>query len=263
MIGTFLYWISERHHIHVLRQAQQPRPWTDDPIMESVFFTNPYRENDKTTIWFRENIRGPLAHDPRVVFATCVFRWFNWVPTAQVLMGPPNLFLDWDGEEAKRRLRGQERIFTSAHQIGLCTAGTESRLDNIVNHGLARLHSSPPRGPWPSMRAAFECLQAYPGMRAGFVTQEVVKDLRFTDFVHPSDARTWAHPGPGSMRGMWYILDHKPSKEEWLREAIKLLDIAEQRLGMPFELADIEHSLCEFYKYMCVQSGDPIRRRFK
>ena len=51
-------------------EAGLPAPWTDDRILRDYYFTNVYRELDKTTVWFRENVRDPLRDDPRVIFAT-------------------------------------------------------------------------------------------------------------------------------------------------------------------------------------------------
>jgi hypothetical protein len=72
--ARFLYWIRERHSIYLRRKAGKPKPWTDDAILQNYFFTNPYRENDKTTVWFRETIREPLRNDPRVLMATVIFQ---------------------------------------------------------------------------------------------------------------------------------------------------------------------------------------------
>ena len=102
----FVYWIRERHSIHLKRQAGAPKPWTDDEILQSNFFTNPYRENDKTTAWFRTHVREPLRTDPAVILATVIFRWFNLISTGEVLMsgGASNLLLDWSEDEALARL---------------------------------------------------------------------------------------------------------------------------------------------------------------
>jgi hypothetical protein len=53
--SLFWYWISERHSIFLRRQEGKPKPWTDDPILRDYKFTNPFRENDRGTVWLREN----------------------------------------------------------------------------------------------------------------------------------------------------------------------------------------------------------------
>jgi hypothetical protein len=46
-----------------------------------------------------------VRDDPAVRFTTTIFRWFNFIPTAEVLMGgPSNLLLEWSEPEALARL---------------------------------------------------------------------------------------------------------------------------------------------------------------
>ena len=105
-LEVFLYWIRERFAIYQRGQAGCLKPWTDDEILQNYRFTNPYRELDKTTAWFRTMVRDPLRDDPAVVLATTIVRWFNFIPTGEVLMGgSSNLLLDWSEEEALARLR--------------------------------------------------------------------------------------------------------------------------------------------------------------
>jgi len=157
--ARFIYWMMERHRIHLKRQAGLPKPWTTDKVLQSYFFTNPFRENDKTTAWYRENIRIPYTTPPhynpsppnkfpsapslslsRVLFATIAFRWFNFIPTGQLLLGRAlsnlssspkdikafaanrnNLLYHWDMIRAINRLTIHQqyghKIFTGAYII--------------------------------------------------------------------------------------------------------------------------------------------------
>jgi len=85
-LETFLYWIHERHQIYLLKEKGNRRPWSVDAVMNTVYFTNPYRENDKVTKWFRVNMREPLRDDPIVAFTTIAFRRFNCIRTGEVLL---------------------------------------------------------------------------------------------------------------------------------------------------------------------------------
>ncbi len=86
-LKRFLYWIEERHTIHLKREEGEKRPWTKDNVLRNFFFTNPFRENDKVTVWFRQNLRDPLRDKPEVLLATLIFKWFNWIPTGILLAG--------------------------------------------------------------------------------------------------------------------------------------------------------------------------------
>ena len=81
-------WIAEREAIRVRREAGQPKPWTDDPILRAWRFCNIRRENDKVTRWIAQNWREPNAADPDLLFAMAVARLVNWPDTMAVLGYP-------------------------------------------------------------------------------------------------------------------------------------------------------------------------------
>ena len=107
----------DRFHIRLRREANEPPPWTEDLIFREWKFCNVHREHDKTTIWFRENIRDPLKDDaPNVTQATTIFRWFNRIETGEIIK---DLLLNgWDTEECRRRLKDVHPILTGAYKIG-------------------------------------------------------------------------------------------------------------------------------------------------
>jgi len=53
--------------------------------MSRYRITNVFRELDKTTVWFRENVRDPLRNKPQVLLATVLFRWFNTIRTGETI----------------------------------------------------------------------------------------------------------------------------------------------------------------------------------
>ena len=66
--ARFFWWIEERHRIFEKRKRGLSRDWwTEDEILRTYRFTNPYREIDRTTVWFREYIRDPLKDDNKVL----------------------------------------------------------------------------------------------------------------------------------------------------------------------------------------------------
>ena len=135
-VDRFLYWIKERHSIYLKRQAGKPKPWTDDEVLQRYFFTNPYRENDKTTVWFRENIREPLRNKPEVLFATIAFRWFNRISTGELLQSH-RLLTHWQQAKAVRVLekaRGDGlTVFTGAYMIKAGNGPKGCKIGNVCN----------------------------------------------------------------------------------------------------------------------------------
>lgn len=82
----FFEYAREREAVRVRREEMGlPRPWTQDPVIDRYRFCNVYREDDATTRWFREWVRGPLSEKPEVLLATVVFRWFNRIATGDAI----------------------------------------------------------------------------------------------------------------------------------------------------------------------------------
>lgn len=272
----FLYWILERHTIWEKRQRGEPSPWTDDAVLQTVFFTNPYRENDKTTVWFRENVRGPLRTSPEVVMATIIFRWFNYIPTGETVLVPEGLLEAWNTNKAKRRLhtfkQQHGRVFTGAFNISN-SGSTKSKIDRVCEDHIApmwrgRKHLLTCIEQAATMQQAHKCLRGYLGMGgSGFMAYEVVCDLRYTYLLElATDKKTWSNPGPGAKRGLNRVLGRPLGQSvaaDWPEQSVKLLKLAQNRLKtMPeLEMREIEHSLCEFDKYERVRLGEGQSKR--
>lgn len=315
-LEQFLYWIRERHQVHVKRLVGKPKPWTDDEVLQRYFFTNPYREHDKVTTWFRKNVREPLRNDPAVLMATIIFRWFNLPSTGEILLGldaedrecglcgrshrgtgacsscgnphTMELLTRWNPEEAFKRLdrvrkRG-EPVFTGAFMIN-SPAGKpklEAIIERIDNAWADReqlyAHLRDTRN-WAStgghatLQGAHAALLRYPGL-GGFMAYEVVCDLRYTHLLWDApDVLTWCNPGPGAIRGLLRLLERPfekgnnstspPRPKDWDAQMIALLAATRAALPRmpPFEMREIEHSLCEWDKYMRALSGDGRMKR--
>lgn len=276
------YWIEERHRIHILREAGAPKPWTDDEILQNYFFTNPYREDDKTTRWFRAKIRNPWKNKTKVVFATIAFRWFNLIRTGEILKKRGYL-TDWNHRRVLKTLSRERedgnKIFTGAYMIN--SPGGERKLEAICRrvtnvwddrealNDFFREHLCS-----QSLETAHEFLTQYDGL-GGFMAYEVVCDLRYTKWLEKAhDVLTWCNPGPGCIRGLYRIAGEglptksnatsPPRPKDWLDRMEDLLDEANERLAhLSLEMREIEHSLCEFDKYERARTGDgKLKRKY-
>lgn len=276
-LDRFLYWIRERHAIYIRRKAGEARPWTDDEVLQRYFFTNPYRENDKVTVWFRENIREPLHNDSRVVFATVAFRWFNLPSTGQVLK-TAGLLNRWDTATAVKalsKIRDEgNKVFTGAFNISN-SGSTKPKINRVCEDYIQPVWEDRQsllrdlRKPGMTMEAAHARLMEYPGLcGSGFMAYEVVCDLRYTYILeNASDKLTWSNPGPGARRGLNRLMNRPidgPCKD-YQAESVKLLATVSKRLAKlpPLEMREIEHSLCEFDKHERARLGDGhMKRRY-
>src|SRR5258706_9496833 len=78
---VLIYWIEERDRVHCLKASDAPKPWSNDPIFQTTRFCNVRREQDKVTIWIKDNWRNPYEDHPNLAFAMCLARAVNWPPT--------------------------------------------------------------------------------------------------------------------------------------------------------------------------------------
>ena len=268
--ARFFWWIAERHRIFEKRRRGLSRDWwTEDEILRTYRFTNPYRENDRTTVWFRENIRDPLKDNNKVLMATVIFRWFNLIQTGETLV-KNNLHIEWDSELARQEIKKQDQYVTGAYIIK--TPDGKDKVDGVIwcieqilkeeNRLISRFIEC------PRLEMAWEIFQDYPYLGA-FMSYELVTDLRWTHFFqNATDIMRWANAGPGAMRGLNRIhgrdLNYKRKSHNWNAEMYELLQMSTSYLGdksgnmwMPkLEMREIEHSLCEFDKYERVRNGE-------
>lgn len=283
-LKLFLYWMVERHKIYIKKENGDPWPWTKDPILKEYKFTNPFRQNDAVTkelkLRLRE-VKGELGILRRIV----IFRMFNWPPTYD-LLASKGLVDTWNTGKAINVLRKYaaegNKVFTGAYIITnsgserpkidlVCEAINEMiKWDNRILSNIKNLNT---------LEGAVEELSKYK-MVGAFIAYELVTDLRHTSILKKAkDIYTWANPGPGCKRGIHRLLfetvrGDKPrgSMVDYQSVMQKLIPLANDAFtevlvpsGTPgmrdmvfakVEMRDIEHSLCEFDKYMRVKKGE-------
>src|SRR6266496_4011253 len=121
----YLFWnfVCERHHIWNRRvlDGMSP-PWTGDPILNQYFFTNVYRQLDKGTIYyFQQVIRGHEedASLNDLIFNTLIYRLFNRIETFEYLGFTPHG--KWHFSEKAQLLEKyqdtEQKVFTDAFTV--------------------------------------------------------------------------------------------------------------------------------------------------
>jgi hypothetical protein len=281
-LDLFLYWIRERHKIFLKRQDGKPKPWTKDEVLQSYFFTNPYRENDKVTQWFRNNIRDPLEGDHRVLFATVAFRWFNLPRTGEALLdygtADYGLLERWDKRTTinlLKQLHKEGPVFTGAFMIK-AGVGPGSKIpavcDQVHNVWKDRNKLINLTEKAATLEEVWKKLKTYFGL-GGFLSYEIVCDLRYTYLLNEAtDVDTFCNPGPGAKRGMNRLIYGSDSNikrriptQLWNDSTAMLLSLSRRKLkGLPWiEMREIEHSLCEFDKYRRAQTkSGKLKRKY-
>jgi hypothetical protein len=268
-------WISERHNIYLQRTQGNPAPWTEDPILQQYKFTNPFRENDRVTVWMRSNWTYPNRNRPReeTLFNCCLFRMVGTTEFAEA----HGWVQDFNPEATKQliqeRIDKGQRTFTGAYIItnqGLklpkAIVVVDYFLKPIWEH---RKKITEVATTTHSLEKTHNALSHYKGWGGGgFMAYEVVTDLNYTTVIpNPVDKNTWGNAGPGAIRGLNRAfarpvknsLSKKQANHEMktLRDmAVKSQHIGEKVPKNAIDLRCIEHSLCEWDKYERVRLGE-------
>lgn len=233
---------------------------------------------------------GSVEKDEDLLFKVAMFRLYNWPDTYDALhYGLPS---KWNLKKAieilhARKAEGKQ-IFTGAYIIPSAgkpdKAKTISEALDVLWDGRdpkemeeRRLKGLPQRPPnrrlfarkmrrKMSMRFATQLLQKIPTI-GPFIAYEIVCDLRHTRLLADAkDKMSWANAGPGAMRGIHRLLcgsyewpkgKAKPDYNRMMRALLKMaprkLSKQVRKCSTPFEMREIEHSLCEFDKYMRIK----------
>lgn len=267
------YWVRERENIRLAKDAGQPHAvWTGDPILKAHRFCNVRREDDRVTIWVRENIREPFADSPYLWLMLCVARQINWPETLQEVIGtwggawpcatfePANLTMALNARQA----RGQ-KVYTGAYMISAPAqkgADKQAYIAETVIGDLWRRRDIFEKhfAGVPSMRRTHELIMRSNGW-GQFMAYQAVVDMRFTHLLqHAGDALTWAAAGPGTLRGLNRLhgrdKDAALSQEQALREMRAIYEVVETETGVKMDFSDVPNILCETDKYLRVKNGE-------
>jgi hypothetical protein len=268
---TFWEFLNERHRIYLKKEAGKPWPWTDDQILQRYKFTNVYRQLDRVTKYYTHRIGDPeLRFSPTVrIFNTIAFRMFNVPETFDALL--KICVARWDEMAAKRVLHDRAsqgvKVFTGAYII--TNAGSKRPKIDLVCEAVTwawerRVSLTEMIVGDQTLENAHRALQQIP-LVGGFVAYELASDLRWNVLSDALDILTWAHAGPGAVRGL-NRLHGRPVKAGMGQKAalagMRDLLAQSQRRGVlgkhmpPLEMREIEHSLCEYDKYARVALGE-------
>ena len=269
-LNRYCYWQIERENIRLQKEVSQlPPPWTNDSILQEYKFCQVFREDDRTTRWFREHIREPMKNSPDVLMATVIFRWFNWIPTGRTLI-EHGLLKRWDRKKAIEEITKQPKWITGAYIIK-----TPNGMDKVTGVAECISHMWQDREylvkkiiKTESLEDTWTLLRDYPYM-GPFMAYEVVTDLRHTYLLEDAkDVLTWGNAGPGAMRGLNRLtgreLGYSKRSHNWVGEMQELYKIVQtklpphilQRNDMRYEMREIEGGLCEFDKYSRIVKGE-------
>jgi hypothetical protein len=262
----FTAFVKERYRIHLRRKRGKPEPWTTDPILATYRFTNVYRELDRVTKWIAEHWREPHADYKHLWFSMAVARLINLPDTLESFSLPGV----WNKTQFLKVMRDRRaaglQMYGGAYIISTQGATSDKSVflaekvfDPLWN---ARATLVPTKGQrieqWHSL------LMQFAGM-GNFIAGQVLADIKYVEPLrNAKDWWTFAASGPGSRKGLNYVMGREPEaawKEHEWREALSelrtLVRPVLEDVEMPrMHAQDLQNCLCEFSKYRRTQLGD-------
>lgn len=250
-----LFWVGERERIRLKKEEGQHPPWTYDPILQQYRFCNVHREDDRVTKWIHENWLLPNEEHRNMEFAMGIARMVNLPETLEDIGFP----YSWDPQHfidaiAFRKRQGL-KTWTSAYMItGGYSAGGEPK-EVIIARVLQGLWDNLKHAPIKKgdtlehMSVVITC----PGI-GSFLTGQIIADAKWASKHRDAkDWWSWCVPGPGSVKGLNYLLGHDDRKgytiEEFQREVWKVQSALEAA-GHALDAQNTQNVLCELSKYI-------------
>lgn len=291
-VAAFLLFLHERQSIWERRRREggQPNKFTNNLIMKDKFFTNLYRELDKGTIYFRNQIittdlkgkslackeidKGALKS---VFYKSTIYRLNNQIKTFSEFGRIPT-FDEWKlfKKFLYEKKRKGETIATSAHQpLALesyieAIEFTRKNLDDLTRRILCAAEDR-------SLARCFEIITSVPYI-GPFLGWQVLCDLLESQVLGRCNDNQWTKLGPGAKDGLEKIFGKGLSKNVELDYTRLLRDICALEgdksgfealeiqfpaiFGHALSLKNIEHALCEFSKYWRAANMKPSKRKY-
>lgn len=258
-INDLSEFIKIREQARLGKEAGKPWPWTKDEIVNTYRFCSVRRNDDRVTKWVHEHILNHWREDHNLWFFLTVARLFNYPPSIYEVLDLLDPFKPaLIRTRLHKRKKEDKKNFNAAYIVST-NGRAMDKVDYVVSEILGPLWAWRSRiskrvASATSLDEVHKLLMMQNGL-ASFMAAQVVADLKYAHPDRWEDFHTFAASGPGSKRGLNYVMDappDKPWKEEAFRETLGLLRLkvnAKLRWPEPLTAHDIQNCLCEFSKY--------------
>lgn len=260
-MDDFLRFVVERHRIWEQRQAGEPQPWTDDPVLASRKFTNVFRVLDPGTQFVLRDLIPSASSDREQLMRLFLYRHTGRVEAWEyldVMLGTyPTVDMFEDVRAAWKDYRATGPFFTNAYLVfpQSDVPGTD-KLDSIVNLTRRLFTPGSPDDIMPDWNRArtqkerFAVLRRNKGV-GDFMAMQVLTDWGYGQEDDRED--DFLMPGPGSRKGA-KALRPGQAVDSTIKEVFAAVrELPEcPRLGYRVpSLMDIgSNLLCEWSKYV-------------
>lgn len=259
----FFNWIKRREEARQGKARNEPKPWTNDPIIQQYRFCNVRRMDDKVSQWLLDNWYDTHQTAHMNLLAACVARLINWPETLSYISGGKP-FTEWEPKAMLKSLNtykaGGNKVFTGAYIINGARGGSKVQqvIENIDCLSKHQMFLSDSVVVTSSMAITHSNIMGFPGL-GSFMAGQIVADLRHVVRGAWLDRDTWAPIGPGSRRGMRRLLGKEAAgsmaQEEFIGHLTAVVQLVRNNCEVIYEdrgleAMDIQNCLCEFDKYM-------------
>jgi len=265
----FLQFTKDRHEIYIKRSQGQPAPWTADPVLQEFKFCNIYRELDRGTAYFiNEVTKQERADDNSGLVMSIIYRLVNNRLFFEYIGGIPELGWDMSAVvEGARVYSKQYGTFVGdSYMAFACSRKGETKADSLarvldwLEVNFADWHSdvySVADSPEEAHKAL--CKIPYVGP---FIAYEIICDMFLINELEDFSINDWTNIGPGAKPALGILFPCSLSSQ---MDQIKEVQRLHNESDWPYEplnLRNIEHSLCEWRKYTNLQLGTGKKRRY-
>lgn len=276
-MSGLLYFVWEREAIRVARENGHPAPWTNDPVLGRYKFTNIHRADDRVSRWILSNLITPYQSRADLWFTLLVTRLINWPPTLSVLLERrviPCSPAEFDAGEFVRVVESCKAVQSKVYSGAYMVYPTKIEIGGNKSQALARhligaavekqeaIQQTLDRED-PTIQEFVEVVSRCFGIST-FMAGQVAADLTYASSGHLSRAKdlfTFAPIGPGSSRGLNYLLERAPNagwaQDNFNRELMKIHEAIVSGLRIEtMTLHDVQNCLCEYSKYCRTVLGE-------
>lgn len=287
----FWSFVGERESIRLKRETGLPRPWTSDPVLQSAFINNIFREDDPGT----KVAMAIMAVDApawerllNVVLYRRMGREENWHGYLSV-----DVMLDW----AARVEAAPGPNFNSAAYVVPLNDGKQFTGSSLTRVAKSVIAAEPVARRLVDVLPGLSVQKAYAEVAGAgiwnvgpFLSWQIALDLRYGDDPVVTAADDWAPLEAGAARGLTWVstwpeipevrcssesgntgkrrakegsvaIPQLPQAELY---ALAAKMVAEQPASdRPLTFAALEHGLCEWSKYVRISNGGRSQRRFR
>ena len=272
----FKQFVIDRYLVHLNKDYyKQPKPWTNNPILQNYKFTNVRREHDKTTIYLL-NMLEEHKHDSygNKIMNIILYRLFNKIETSQLIGWVDFKHYDDDAIKAKLKSAAPGFVyFTNAFYTTGMRQGFKKYypdedfqpiiIPRVCNDMAQEIYHYITRADEPQQ--VIQALQIFNGI-GDFLSYQMFVDLTYLD-EFPWSENEFVVSGPGCVNGLSELFTDRDglSYDEllfWLRDNCPITreQCMELMVDLPEEdrymnLMSLENCMCELSKYIRAVEG--------